>query len=486
MKLFGFLRGRRPRPRARSQQGIGVRSTETTLVAGRTLPSPMRMAAPSTGAALPRLPGFDEQTMLTLAGAATVKRVGAGERILGEGERLDSLYAILEGAADITTAEDAHASPVAVLSAGDGIGTLGSVVRSACFALTAREPCLWLQISPAAFNLLPPSTQIAVSRWAAASAFSRLSTLLPRYAAVQREASHLMDYVGARERATRECLAAKAVQDVLADIPRLPPYASDLIGKLLDEKAHGEEIVEAIRNDPSLAALVLKTVNSPYYGLPIKISDYYHAFLHLGTIKVYQLVVTTGIQSALPPTPEARNIQAHSKVISLIAYEIARLSGLVRPELATTVGLLHDVGRSVVPMIQDRHPDVSPLIAQLDPAAVGGALLASWALPDAVVQPIAHQREAEFCAPDRIPVEYRHEVAILYLSHLCYDLLVTQNQPAVPTVHAGACLAALKLNERTHVELCEARIAPALARQAKQLPAIVLQSLRKDLWVETT
>ena len=46
-------------------------------------------------------------------------------------------------------------------------------------------------------------------------------------------------------------------------------------------------LVELIKNDPPLAGLVLKTVNSPYFSLPTKVSDYYRAFLFLGTNNVY-------------------------------------------------------------------------------------------------------------------------------------------------------------------------------------------------------
>ncbi len=442
----------------------------------------MEAPSPSDGASLPTLPGVDDEAVAALAGVVPINRARPGDRILREGEPLDSLYAILHGSATVTARVEGTAIAVARLESGDGIGALGGAGKASPYTLTAEDPCAWLAISPATLDRLPRAVQLALYRWAAGSALSRVTNLLPDHAAATRQASYLVDSTRARARRMTEWVACKSVQDVIASIPRLPPYTTDLVVKLLDERAHGEEIVDAITSDPALAALILKTVNSAYYGLPIKISDYDHALLYLGTAKVYQLVVATGIQSAIPPGPEARDIQAHSKLISLVAYEIARASTLVRPELAATIGLLHDLGRSVVPIIARRHPEVAPLIDPLDASAVGAALLASWGLPDVVVRPIEHQHDPEFCPPESVPAEYRSEVGIIYLAHLCSDAILTSDAPPVPAVHARAYLSALRLHAQTCEELWRGTIEPSLARQGNQIPPAVRQRMRLDPW----
>jgi hypothetical protein len=97
-------------------------------------------------------------------------------------------------------------------------------------------------------------------------------------------------------------------------------------------------------------------------------------------------------------------------------YGIARLADVIRPELATTIGLLHDLGRIVAPLIVEPDPESAALTELLDPAAPGAALLGSWDLPDRVVRPIAAQREPEIVPPEDIDPEHLAGVAVLYLA----------------------------------------------------------------------
>ena len=45
-------------------------------------------------------------------------------------------------------------------------------------------------------------------------------------------------------------------------MPRMPAYAMDLAAKLLDDRTSVQEVVEGIKRDPSVAGIVLRTVNS--------------------------------------------------------------------------------------------------------------------------------------------------------------------------------------------------------------------------------
>jgi HD-like signal output (HDOD) protein len=486
MRMFGFL-SRRRQPRAAPARAAAPLSAGP-LSAGPAMP-PLPAPAPPTGSTIrlttappPPLRQLDDGTMRELAAAAGARRTEAGDWILAAGHPpLDAMYVVLEGSADLTTAGDGHASPAAVLRAGHGVGSLATCAVPAPYALRAREGCLWMAIAPAVLDRLAPAARLAVSRWGGAWGLAWVPELIARSASTREEVAELSACLAEHARRTSELLQSRPVRAALAAIPRLPPYATDLICKILDERTHVEDLVDAFRTDPALAALLLKTVNSPYYGLPIEIADYYHAILHLGTIKVYELVVMMGVRDALPPTPGADEIQARSKLISLIGHEIARMSGRVRPEVATTIGLLHDVGRSVVPLIQDRHPDVAPLLEPIASTQVSGALLDGWGLPERVVQPIAHQHEAEFSPPERLGSGYRDEVAVLHLSRRCYDLLVAPDHPTTPAAYELAYLSALDLPERSSQTLCEAWIVPALTRQASQLPVPVKRLLRPHL-----
>jgi CRP-like cAMP-binding protein len=430
----------------------------------------------------PRLGELDEATTHSVYSVAAVKRAVAGEIVLRESDETRSLFALTSGAVELTSTAGGPITSLGVVRAGEFLGTFGGTepVRLA-YTATAREPSALIEITPAAFNLLSLGVQLTVSRWAGASAWTCVSALLARQAELSRVNMHLMGYVQRAESRAVEWLASPPVDEALVRLPKLPLYATELATKLLDENANTDEVVEGIKNDPALAGLVLKTVNSAYYGLSAKISDYYRALLHLGTNRVYQLVLNAGIKTVMPDTPEAREVQAHSYLISLIAFELARLSGTVRPQLATTVGLLHDVGRSVGPLIAADRPDLAAGISLADPAKLGARLLASWELPEVVHEVIAHQNDPEFSPPDRVACAYPNEVGVLYLAHLCYDLLVGRSDAPAPSPYLREYLSALKLADTDHVELYRTHVRPALARQVKSLPAKIRASLSAEL-----
>ena len=72
-------------------------------------------------------------------------------------------------------------------------------------------------------------------------------------------------YCPARQK-NRTFAVSRYVSGYLDEIPQLPKYATELAIKLLYDDAKVEEVVEGIQQDPSLASLVLKTVNSPTMG----------------------------------------------------------------------------------------------------------------------------------------------------------------------------------------------------------------------------
>lgn len=412
---------------------------------------------------------LSEQARRALQSVASIRWAKPGEMLVREGDQGTGLTVIVEGNAALTTSAAGPASELAVLGPGEWLGSLDPGVHRSAGTLTAQDACRWMAVSPSAVDLLMPSDQLAVNRWLVMSTEPRVQGLLQRHAEARREAAALLVMVRGHQAHGKEVIASKALQEIMASIPKLPTYASNLVAKLLDDRTHADEVVEAIKDDASLAALVLKTVNSAAYGMPTKISDYYHAFLHLGAMKVYQLVVTSGVQSVLPDTAETHVMYQHARLISLIAYEICQLSPVIRPELAVTLGLLHDVGKAIAPVVAQRRPELAPVMALLDPAPLGAALLRSWGLPDGVVEPIASQGEPELVPPDAVDEACRSGVALLYLAHLCEDRLVDPKPGATPTTHEAAYLTALKLRERTCTELWDNRLLPAMRRHGRHL-----------------
>ena len=75
---------------------------------------------------------------------------------------------------------------------------------------------------------------------------------------------------------------------------------SRLSAKLLDDNVSAKEVTESVQEEPALAAAILKTVNSAYYGLTEKMSSLHHAILYLGFNNVYQLILENSIKNIMP------------------------------------------------------------------------------------------------------------------------------------------------------------------------------------------
>src|SRR4029453_9096968 len=98
----------------------------------------------------------------------------------------------------------------------------------------------------------------------------------------------------------------------------LAVQAPGLAIKLLDDRSRADGVVESIKNDPALASLVLKRVNSAHYGLESKVSDHCRALLLRGTATFYQLLLESTVESVVGDRPETREIQARATMVSVL------------------------------------------------------------------------------------------------------------------------------------------------------------------------
>jgi HD-like signal output (HDOD) protein len=234
--------------------------------------------------------------------------------------------------------------------------------------------------------------------------------------------------------------------------------------------------VEIAKQDPSLTASVMKIINSPYYGLRHKITDFQHAVLLLGFNQIQQLIVNTGIQSTMPNTAEFRQLQFHSVVISALSFEISQLVKLGSPAMLSTLGILHDIGKSVTLLLRSQHPDMDFFIGQLDANIIGPMLLKEWQLPPEITTPLEYQAYSELVPPSALPEEHRINLAILFLAHLCFAHLQGKGEETVPADLARDYMRVLGCENLTVENFVVQRLCPALAKRKASLP-IVIQNL---------
>jgi len=266
------------------------------------------------------------------------------------------------------------------------------------------------------------------------------------------------------------------VQDILGKIPRLPAFVYDLTEKLLDDGVSHTEIVSRVQQDPSMAANILKVVNSPLYGFSQKIQDINQAVMLLGLNELHNILVAIGFRMTMPDLPQFLELYAHSTAISRIVLAIALETRAGHPAQLRTIGLLHDVGQSVVLLLKKQNSRLTMLIDSLDSAQLGGLLLAKWKLPPVICDTVRFQFYPDFSTPENIPPNLRQNVAILYLAHLCYENMMGKKNPDL--VFLPAYKALLNLPKMSLDELIEKGIVPKLKKEMHIFPAFFRKILR--------
>ena len=418
----------------------------------------------------PAVAGFSESDLVTLYSVGAVRAVAAGERVQPENAAPDTCYVVVDGRLDLRATDGSLEFGVA--TRGDCLMT--GDTAAACLVI-AGEPSNIIELSGMAFDLLPTETQRTLSALIAASSARRFGALATRYAASTGRMALLAAAVKDRPAQARRLLTVGPLRQALSEIPALPVQATGIAIKLLDDRTRADEVVESIKNDPAIASLVLKRVNSAHYGLETKVADHYHALLLLGTATVYQLLLESAVESVVGDLPENREIQTRATMLSVLGYEIALASGQENPLLASTIGLLHNIGDSLAQLLRRTKPDLAETLDLVETPALGGAVLAGWGLPERVHQVVERQQQAAVLLPEELDA-YPADLGVLYLAGVCHDVLL---KGATPPAHASAYMTRLGLREANCATFCREVLAPALAKKLETLPAAARLRLQR-------
>lgn len=205
-----------------------------------------------------------------------------------------------------------------------------------------------------------------------------------------------------------ESLARSVSEDVstLVSPPDVYLKINDLISS---NTASAEQISEVVMRDPSLAARVLKLVNSSYYALPSKIDTVSRAVALIGTHELSSLVYSMcAIQSFSKMSSHVTNMNTfwrHGVYCGLAAKAIAEHTDCLNTERLFVAGLLHDIGTLT---INARFPEIAEegvfkargdernLVRfeqealGFDHAYLGAMMLESWHMPAATCDAIRY------------------------------------------------------------------------------------------------
>ncbi len=174
-----------------------------------------------------------------------------------------------------------------------------------------------------------------------------------------------------------------------------------------------EEIATRIRSDPGVSAAVLKTVNSPYFGLSSRLVSIDQAVILLGLEQVVNIVKSMMLRSSMESIETSINMDnfwESSSAVAIVSSAVCRQLNLGLTDEAYTLGLFHNAG---IPIIAQKIPNYETIIADcyarddgaitreefrrigMHHAAAGYRLTRVWKLPKLISQAVQNHHAAD-------------------------------------------------------------------------------------------
>jgi len=210
-------------------------------------------------------------------------------------------------------------------------------------------------------------------------------------------------------------------QQVLSDIGRgfSVPAQPDLLLKLQSLMAEQEidlnAIADTISQDIAVSSTILKTINSPLYGLARTISDIKKSVRYIGLNGINTLVTSSLIKQSFLQNDCSIELDSFWHNASNIANTAVHIGKTIKQKLSSeklfTLGLFHDCGIPVMAMKYNDYqnilehaqdtpsttlPEVEEGIYGVNHATVGYYVATSWRLPKDLCQLILRHHDREY------------------------------------------------------------------------------------------
>jgi HD-like signal output (HDOD) protein len=135
-------------------------------------------------------------------------------------------------------------------------------------------------------------------------------------------------------------------------LPEIPSVVFELNEVIANPMSSAEHIADVVNRSPSLTALLLKIVNSSFYGFPSKIDKVSHAVTLIGTREISGLALGISILSIFKNIPkeiiDMYSFLKHSLACAILSRVIAAHLNSSQTEQLFVSGLLHDLGRLIL------------------------------------------------------------------------------------------------------------------------------------------
>ncbi len=210
-------------------------------------------------------------------------------------------------------------------------------------------------------------------------------------------------------------LTDEQIRSVLQGIS-VPPQPQIMVDLQMEQVMPDPDlraIARLISQDPGLSGALLKTVNSPFFGLANRIASIQQAVNLLGCRSVINLINAQSIRGELTDAAivTLNRFWDSAQDVASTCLALAKRIGLPAPDEAYTLGLFHNCG---IPLMLTRFPgymavleeayasvgpetritDIENRVLNTNHAVVGYFVARSWKLPQHLCEAIANHHNA--------------------------------------------------------------------------------------------
>ncbi|MEO8630381.1 MAG: HDOD domain-containing protein, partial [Betaproteobacteria bacterium] len=178
--------------------------------------------------------------------------------------------------------------------------------------------------------------------------------------------------------------------------------------------------------DVGLAASVIKTVNSPYFGLGRQVASVQQAVTFLGLAEVFGIVTGALLRRAFASGDAAmEQIWDNSATRGVMMRQLASGLRVIAPDRAYTCGLFENSGMALLLIHAPgyantlKHGGEGAGLQErervrygIDHAALGQALVRTWGLPDNIALAVRHHHELQNIEELETPWQTRQLIAL--------------------------------------------------------------------------
>jgi putative nucleotidyltransferase with HDIG domain len=221
----------------------------------------------------------------------------------------------------------------------------------------------------------------------------------------------------------------------LDELPSLPAIYYRAQEALHRPNGSLESLARVLEADPSLSARLLRVANSALYGLVSKVDGLTQALAVIGTEETHRIVLATSVVSVFRNLPlgavSMRSFWEHSIATGVASRALARRLGQADAERFYLAGLLHDIGRLPLYLLEpdamgqalqahrEHRADLQTLEARMlgcTHTEVGALLLQQWRIPSVFC-------EVAGCHHDLDDDDYALETSITHIADIIVNSL---------------------------------------------------------------